>query len=136
MAGWHWDWEARVVAIIRYGLPVTVRGVELLPPHDGHRLFAITLDCCETLLPRSHRQRGFDHHLSLLFAEEVDESLEEAIRRLHLRWTQRHLVLDVEWIGSGGAAFLRASDPLASDPDPRRLRAAGWYADREVHVSL
>ena len=136
MAGWNRDWEEQVNAIIRYGLPVFVRGVELLPSHDGYRLIVISLDACETLLPRSHAQRGFDLHISLLFEEEVSGALEEALRRLQLRWAQRHHVLDIAWVGSGGAAFLRDSDTLAADPDLRRLRAAGWYADRETHVSL
>jgi hypothetical protein len=136
MAGWNRDWQEQVVAIIRYGLPVFVRGVELLPSHDGYSLIVISLDACESLLPRSHAQRGFDLHISLLFEEEMDEILEVLLRRLHLRWAQRHHVLDIEWIGSGGAAFLRASDPLAADPDLQRLRRAGWYANRETHVSL
>ena len=123
MAGWNRDWQERVVAIARYGLPVFVRGVELLPSHDGYRLFVISLDACESLLPRPHAQRGFELHISLLFEEEVCGDLEPSL-------------LDIEWVGSGGAAFLRASDPLAADPDLRRLRAAGWYADRETHVSL
>jgi hypothetical protein len=46
------------------------------------------------------------------------------------------VVLRIAWVGSGGAAFLAADDPLASDGDLALLHAAGYYAARGLHVSL
>jgi ABC-type antimicrobial peptide transport system permease subunit len=45
-------------------------------------------------------------------------------------------VLDVSWVGSGGAAFLKGTDALARDPDLRLLHGAGSYSGRPLHISL
>ena len=64
---WYNDWEARRDAMLANGLPARILGVELLPPWRGARLLAIALDVEERFLPRSHNDRGFPLHLSLLF---------------------------------------------------------------------
>ena len=133
---WFQDWEARRDAMIAGGLPARVLGVELLPPWQGHRLLAVVLDIHEGHLPRSHQQRGFDLHISLIFEEEMSEELREAAAQLNARWAGRSLPLHISWMGSGGAAFLGGADALAADPDLRRLHAAGSYAHRDLHISL
>jgi hypothetical protein len=44
--------------------------------------------------------------------------------------------LPVQWGGSGGATMLDPNGSLASDFDLQALHKAGWYSDRQVHVSL
>ena len=135
-AGWRADYGAWKAAVLRNGLPALVVGVELLPPWDGHRILVIALDIDETLLPRRHSERGFCLHISLAFDEELTEELALAAIRVHQRWAGRPVRLQIEWVGSGGAAFLNAADPLAADADVQRLHHAGWYTDRQLHVSL
>jgi hypothetical protein len=125
-----------MAAAMAHGLPVRVVGVEFMPPWNGYRLLAIKLDIDEVYLPRSHQQRGFDLHITLLFEAELSDTLEEAAIRLHNRWSGRHHLLRIGWVGSGCAAFLKGTDALASDPDVVRLHSAGYYADRGLHVSL
>jgi hypothetical protein len=131
---WFPDWEARQAALVADGLPVRIVGVALLPPWDGYRLLVVEIEAEERWLPRSHVARGFPLHMSLLFENELDDGLALTALRLHERWAGRQLVLDVEWFGSGGAAFLGGA--LASDPDLLRLHRAGSYGERSLHVSL
>ena len=133
-AGWRGDYDAWKVTVLARGLPARVMGVELMPPWDGRRLLSIMVEIDEADLPRSHAQRGFALHLSLLFEDELTEDLALDALRLHNKWAGRHLVLDVAWVGSGGAAFLAPTDPLAADA--HRLHSAGWFADRGIHISL
>ena len=133
---WHPAWEGRVAAMVAGGLPARVLGVELMPPWYDDRLLAVLLHIDEQFLPRSHQQRGFPLHLSLVFERELTDTLEEAAVRLHQRWVRRNILLNVAWVGSGCAAFLKGTDPLASDPDVIRLHDAGYFADRDLHVSL
>jgi hypothetical protein len=133
---WRADYDAWEATVLAQGIPAFVRGVELLPPWEGSRLLALVLEIDEHFLPRSHGARGFDLHLTLLFQEELTEELARAVIRAHQRWAGRQVVLRVAWIGSGGAAFLDAADPIAADPDVSRLHSAGYYAKRGLHVSL
>ena len=50
---WYADWEARKEALLKVGLPVLVRGVEL---RNG--FLSITLDADEACLLRTHAARG------------------------------------------------------------------------------
>ena len=118
------------------GLPVAIVGVELLPPWQGHRLLAVVLSIDERHLPRSHAARGFDLHLSLAFEEELAPELIQAAACLHARWAGRPALLRVAWLGSGGAAMLAEDDPLVGDSDVRLLHGAGYYAGRDLHMSL
>jgi hypothetical protein len=129
--GWKPEWWQLSQLVVRYGLPVHVLGVTRLDD-----LIVLELDANEAVLPRTHAQRGFPLHISLLFQEELrDDEQVEQLRRLHARWTGRHVLLPVQWVGSGGAAML-APGRLAADPDLLALHAAGWYSWRQIHVSL
>ena len=133
---WFHDWETRRDAMLANGLPARILGVELLPPWRGFRLLAVTIDIEERFLPRSHTDRGFALHLSLIFEEEMNHGHTEAAARLHERWAGQTTVLNVAWLGGGGGAMLTGDQPLVMDPDLRLLHGAGSYADRNIHVSL
>ena len=93
-------------------------------------------DIDEHYLPRSHEARGFQLHLTLLFQSELTQELARALLGVSARWTGRRVILNVAWVGSGGAAFLDAADPIASDAEVRQLHSAGYYASRGLHISL
>jgi hypothetical protein len=135
-AGWRADYAEWEAALLARGLPAHIVGVELLPPWNGSRLLALVVDVDEAVLPRSHQQRGFKLHLTLLFEEELNVDLAAAALRVHQRWAGRQVVLNIAWVGSGGAAFIAATDPIAMDPDVAALHSAGYYASRGLHVSL
>jgi hypothetical protein len=130
-AGWKPKWKQLSQLIERWGLPARVLGVARLDD-----LIVLKLDANEGVLPRTHAQRGSPLHISLLFQEELrDDEQAEQLRRLHARWAGRHVLLPVEWLGSGGAAMLLPGY-LAADRDLVALHAAGYYGDRQIHVSL
>ena len=128
---WYPDWAERVRAIAAYGLPATVVGLAWLDD-----LLVLELDAPEAALPRSHAARGFTLHVSLLFEGELTSDLQPRAEQLHGRWAGRAVLLDVQWVGRGGAATLHPADPLARDPDLKALHGAGYYRARQVHVSL
>jgi hypothetical protein len=128
---WFPDWEARAELIKRRGIPCTIVGLAWFDD-----LLVLQVDIPEEILPRSHLDRGFNLHVSLLFAEEFTEDLHLHAVSLHRRWAGRRVRLPVEWVGYGGAAMLNPNGSLASDPDLQALHKAGWYSDRQVHISL
>lgn len=136
MASWAADWHARQQAIVTEGLPVHVVGIHMLPPWEGRRLLAMELAVDEHRLPRTHAQRGFELHMSLIFHTEMREELWEAARRANDRWAGRDVILDIAWFRSGGTAFLAGGNAVSQDPDIQLLHSAGYFADRGLHVSL
>ena len=130
---WYADWEARKEALLKVGLPVLVRGVEL---RNG--FLSITLDADEACLLRTHAARGFDLHVSLGYIQEYDSPIDalEASMRLHNRWAGQLVLLNIAWVGSGGAAFLHEYDLINEDPDFQCLYIRGRYWKRGAHVSL
>jgi hypothetical protein len=128
---WFPDWELRAERIKLRGLPCTIVGVAWFD-----ELLVLEVDISEEVLPRSHHARGFALHISLLFAQEFVEHLHHHAVSLHRRWAGRRVRLPVQWVGSGGAAMLDPSGLLASDLDLQALHKAGWYSDRQVHISL
>ena len=130
---WYADWEARKEALLKVGLPVLVRGVEL---RNG--FLSITLDADEACLLRTHAARGFDLHVSLGYIQEYDSPIDalEASMRLHNRWAGQLVLLNIAWVGSGGAAFLHEYDLINEDPDFQYLYIRGRYWKRGAHVSL
>ena len=129
---WFPNWAERVRAVEAHGLPATVVGLAW-----SDELLVLELDVPEAALPRSHAARGFPLHISLLFLGELlHNDLQAHAELLRDRWAGRAMLLEVEWVGRGGAAMLHRRDPLASDPDLRALHGAGYFRDRQVHVSL
>ena len=99
-------------------------------------LLVLAVDAPEAVLPRTHADRGFELHITLLFREELIPELYGCAEALNARRTGRDLLLPVEWVGSGGAAMLASTHPLALDPDFVALHSAGYYRDRQIHISL
>ena len=130
MAGWKPEWWRLSHEIVSFGLPVRVLGMAW-----SDDLLVLEIDAPEAVLPRTHADRGFALHLTLLFRDELTNELYERAEAVHARWTGRDLLLPVEWLGSGGAAML-ATHPLVVDPDIVALHSAGYYRDRQPHVSL
>jgi hypothetical protein len=130
---WYADWEARKDALLKVGLPVLVRGVEV---SDG--FLSVTLDADEACLLRTHAARGFDLHISLGYMQDYHSPLDavEAALRLHHRWAGQLVLLNIAWVGSGGAAFLHEYDLINEDPDFQYLYTRGRYWKRGAHVSL
>jgi hypothetical protein len=134
--GWRADYDVWEAALLAGGMPATIRGVDLMPPWNGSRLLALVVDIDEQHLPRTHAERGFALHITLLFEEEITDALALTALRVHRRWAGQPVMLRIGWVGSGGAAFLAAGDPIAADAEVRQLHSAGYYASRGLHVSL
>ena len=131
---WYDDWQVRKEALLKIGLPVLIHGIEL--SDDG--FLSIALDADEACLLRSHAARGFNLHISQGYTQEYDnpgDALEAALR-LHHRWTGQWVLLNISWVGSGGAAFLKQYDLLHEDDDFQYLYTRGRYWKRGAHVSL
>ena len=131
---WYDDWEERKDALIKFGLPVIISGVELTP--DG--FLSVLVQADEAHLLRSHRDRGFDLHVSLGYLQHYEDKAEalHAAERLHHRWSGQWVLLNISWVGSGGAAFLHRYDLLHEDDDFKHLYTRGRYWKRGAHVSL
>jgi hypothetical protein len=131
---WFDDWRSRMTAIRSIGLPVIITGLEL----QDNGFLSICLDVEEVYLPRSHADRGFDLHVSIGYIQDYDDltTALEAALRLHNRWSGRWTLLNISWIGSGGAAYLHTYDMLNDDEDFTYLYSRGRYRARGAHVSL
>ena len=136
--GRYEDWQDRQDAILERGLPVRIRGAEI---HD--QFFAVFLEAEESALIRSHVERAFDLHVTLGYVTDwFPGTAEECAMRINERWRGRTIVLQIEWMGGGGAAFLHQEDPLARDGDIAWLHSRGYYGSgvhidpRQLHVSL
>ena len=137
---WYSDWQARKDRLLRDGLLVLVRGVDADP---GTGFICAHLEANEGDLPRSNVDRGFGLHLTIGFVSDYNRSVAlDAVERMNARWHGRLVRLRIDWMGSGGAAYLANDDPLAMDPDISWLHPRGWYGNghhvkpRGLHVSL
>jgi hypothetical protein len=131
--GWHANWEAKMNAIIRHGLPVKVRDVDISA--DG--FISLRMDVDELLLPRNHKARQFGLHLSLGFKSDYGKGVaEDAVRRLRNKYAGEWLPLRMAYYTSGDAVVLADDDVLATDDDISWLHSRGSYWKRPVHISL
>ena len=61
---------------------------------------------------------------------------------INAAWAVRHHVLDIEWVGKGGAATVRGSDPVSQGLVIQVAHRCGHYGNgvhvkpRQLHVSL
>ena len=131
---WHDNWEERKEGLEKFGLPVIILGVEL----TSTGFLSLLVQADEAYLLRSHRDRGFELHMSLGYVTDYEDKAEalQAAGRLHHRWAGQWVLLNIEWVGSGGAAFLHQYDMISDDPDFQYLHQRGCYRDRQPHVSL
>ena len=130
--GYYDDWRLRHERLRREGLPLRISGAQIV---EG--FFAVHVEAEEEFLLRPHTERGFDLHLTLGYESDYTEGQAAcAVERINRRWQGRSYTAWIEWIGSGGAAFLHAKDLLALDPDVAWFHSRGWYSDRGLHISL
>ena len=138
MAAWFPDWEARKKWVERNGLPVIFQEARVAPDVDGFVALWLTAD--DAVLPRSTATRGFALHISLGYRGDYPRGYAEVMCEfINARWANRFHVLDIEWMGHGGAAMIRSTDPVALDPLIAYLHDNGHYGivdTRPLHVSL
>ena len=121
------------------GLPVIFTEVRV--QDDG--FFALHLRADEALLQRSNVSRGWELHLSLGYSCDYPAGVAEALcGAINAAWADRYHVLDIEWVGKGGAAMVRGSDPVSEDPLIQWAHSCGHYGNgvhvkpRQLHISL
>ena len=136
---WFADSHERLAWILRNGLPVIIE--EARVQADG--FVALYLRADDAVLPRSNVSRGWELHVALGYTSDYPEGTADSFCELiSARWAGRFHVLDIEWIGKGGAVMIRAADPIAEDPFVKWLHSHGWYGNglhtepRQLHVSL
>ena len=136
---WFHDWQDRVQWVERNGLPVLFTAARVTP--DG--FMALYLEADEAVLPRSHVSRGFELHISLGFRTDYPDGLADVLCEfINAEWAGRYYVLDIEWVGKGGGAQIRMSDPIQRDPLIKYAHDAGhygngrWAKPRQLHISL
>ena len=131
---WYDSWQERKEGLETFGLPVIILGVEL----TSTGFLSLLVQADEAYLLRSHRDRGFELHISLGYLADYEDQAEalQAAGRLHHRWAGQWVLLNIEWVGSGGAAFLHRHDMISDDADFQYLHRRGCYRDRQPHVSL
>jgi hypothetical protein len=130
---WYDNWQERKERLETFGLPVIILGVEL----TSTGFLSLLVQADEAYLLRSHRDRGFELHMSLGYLADYEDKAEaQAAGRLHHRWAGQCVLLNIEWVGSGGAAFLHRYDMISDEPDFRCLHQRGCYRDRQPHASL
>ena len=130
---WHANWQDRLDAIVRHGLPVKLRRTTI----DDDGFISVGLEIDELILPRSHRMRGFHAHLTLGFRSDYGAGIAEAaVERINQRWQGEWMLIRVKRYTSGGTVELSADDMLYRDDDIYWLHSRGWYGARRLHISL
>ena len=133
MAGWYADAGDRMRWVERNGLPVLFTEARISA--DG--FVALYLEADEAVLPRSNVSRGFELHVSLGYRQDYPDGMAEVLcEHVNAQWSNRYHVLDIEWVGHGGAAMIHAEDPLRQDLVIQVTHACGYYGARQLHVSL
>ena len=131
--GWLPTWRVTRARLETSGLLVTIREASV---EEATGFIAIWLEAEESQLPRTHRSRGFELHISIgkLHNYYSAAIVYEAINRINARWAGRTLRLAIGYMA--GTAVLAANDLLACDEDLMWLHDRGCYSDRPIHISL
>ena len=131
---WYDNWQERKEGLETFGLPVIILGVEL----TSTGFLSLLVQADEAYLLRSHRDRGFELHMSLGYVTDYEDKAEalQAAGRLHHRWAGHWVLLNIERVGSGGASFLHRYDMISDDAAFQHLHQRGCYRDRQPHVSV
>ena len=111
---------------------MVAQGLQVAP--DG--FLALQLQADDAVLPRGNRDRGFPLHITIGMLHDYPPVAINIARRFAARWQGRPYVLPIQRVGAGGAAMVRRSDPLVSDPDFLTLHRNSWHRGRQPHVSL
>ena len=90
---WYDNWQERKEGLEMFGLPVIISGVELTS--DGFLSLLVQAD--EAHLLRSHRDRGFELHMSFGYLADYEDKVEalQAAGRLHHRWAGQWVLLNI-----------------------------------------
>ena len=129
---WRADYMERNAWLQRNGLPVIIEEARVT---DG--FVAIYVQAEDTYLPRSNVSRGFPLHVTLGFRDDYAEGVAELlVEYINANWANKFYVFDIEWVGHGGAAMIRRTDPMYLDPLIVYLHDTGYYGARQLHVSL
>ena len=136
---WFPNYKERRAWLERNGLPVIIQEARLGP--DG--FLALYLRADDAVLPRSNVSRGWDLHITLGYASDYPKGVAELVRdHINAVWADRFHVLDIEWVGEGGAAMIRATGPIAENLLISWAHKLGYYGNgvhvrpRQLHVSL
>ena len=136
---WAPNWEERLAWVARNGLPIIIEEARV----QGDGFVALYLRADDAVLLRSNLSRGWDLHITLGYTSDYPEGVPDILcEHINAVWAGRFHVLDVEWIGKGGTAQIRGSDPIAEGPLIQWLRRNGhygngkWVRPRQLHVSL
>ena len=132
---WHPGFEAYQVFTEGRRLPAQILG----PRVDGD-FIALYAEVNDAWLPRPNSTRGWELHVSLGFLSEygarglTEGTVMELLKVLEQRWSRKHHMLMVEFVGNGAALMINRDDPLALDPIVDYLSTHGGY-DRQLHIS-
>ena len=132
---WHTGFEAYQFFMQGRRLPIKIIG-----PQIRGDFIAFYIEVDNSWLPRPNATRGWELHVSLGFLSEyrtrgvTDDTVMELITTLNGRWSGKHHMLTVEWVGNGAALMIHRDDALALDPIVDYLSAHGGY-DRQLHIS-
>ena len=139
MAGWFPNSLERKEWIKRNGLPIIIEEARISP--DG--FLALYLHADDAVLPRSNVSRGWDLHITLGYSSDYPKGVAEQVRdHINAVWANCYYVLDIEWVGEGGAAMIRGTDPIAENMLISWAHKVGYYGNgvhvrpRQLHVSL
>jgi hypothetical protein len=140
-ATWYADWQPRLLAIVRHGLPIKV--IDVTIADDEYGFIGMELEVDELVLPRAHHMRNFPLHLSIGFLADYNSDIaREAVARIRARWSGEWMMLKIERYTSGGTVVLSKDDLLFQDEDIHWLHTRGWYGSgkavrpRSLHISL
>ena len=103
---WAPNREERLAWVARNGLPVIFTEARV----EDNGFFALYLRADEALLPRGDVSRGWELHISLGHKSDDPEGVAEVLcEAISAAWADRYHVLDIEWVGKGGAAMVRGT---------------------------
>ena len=136
---WFPNYEERRVWLEHNGLPIIIEEARV----QGDGFVALYLRADDAVLLRSNASRGWGQRITLGYTSDYPEGVPEMLcEHINAAWAGRFHVLDVEWIGRGGTAQIRGTDPIGKDPLIQWLHRNGhygngkWVRPRQLHVSL
>ena len=130
MGEWRADWAERFDALLRDGLPATLH-VELSPGWAGEPgLWVVRIVPLAPPDAWAPRAVDFDYHMSI--AEE-GQVTDEEVHALRLAFDGLTTVVR---FGERWGGYVTVVGALGEHPAVRSAHARGWYADRDLHVSM
>ena len=136
---WAPNWEERLAWVAQNGLPIIFTEARI----EDSGFFALYLRADDAALPRSNAHRGWDLHITIGYSSDYPDGVAELLAHaINSMWADRYHVLDIEWVGKGGSAQIRGTDPISTDPLISWAHRVGFYGNglrvrpRQLHVSL